>query len=73
MARQDLIEERIMPFLKKTLSNERMAHVAGMMDLSEKLASRHGFDPCRARLAGALHDIAYGLAASLSATPGRTA
>lgn len=54
----DIIEDKIIPFLKKTLPAERMKHVLGVMALSEKLATRHGLSRPRAKLAAALHDIA---------------
>ncbi len=52
------MEKRILVHLKKTLTGERYDHVLGVMALAEKLARRHGLDAAKARLAGALHDVA---------------
>lgn len=52
------MERKILAYLKKELTGERYAHVLGVMGLAEKLALRHGLDAEKARLAGALHDVA---------------
>src|SRR5947208_1420350 len=54
----DLIDKQIFPFLKENLPEERWRHVQSVTEFAGELAGRHGLDRERARLAGALHDIA---------------
>lgn len=55
---QNKIEQKIIPFLKKSLPAERFRHILSVMELSESLAKKHGLSVGRARLAAALHDAA---------------
>jgi nicotinate-nucleotide adenylyltransferase len=53
-----VLEFQIFQFLRRTLTPERYRHVMGVTALAGELAGIHGVDPVRARLAGALHDVA---------------
>lgn len=57
MKKKNLIDLKILPFLKKNLPSEKLTHVLGVMDLSEKLAVKHHMNPYRARLTASLHDM----------------
>lgn len=56
--RDDLIQGKIIPYLRKNLTKERIGHTLAVALLAERLARKHGLNPKRARLAGLLHDAA---------------
>lgn len=56
----DLIEKKIVPYIRKHFSGQRLNHVLGTADLAERLAVRHRLNSNRARVAGLLHDLARG-------------
>lgn len=58
MLSQSLTEQKVVSYIKKTLSPDRIEHVLRVIELSGKLAIRYKMDSHRARLAAALHDIA---------------
>ena len=52
------LKDKVFPELERELPRRRMAHVLAVTLMAGHLARRHGLDPVRARLAGALHDSA---------------
>lgn len=54
------LEHCIVKFLKKNLLRPRYFHSVGVMRTAEKIAQQYGASPCKARLAGLLHDCSRG-------------
>ncbi len=52
------LEKQILEYLEKNLPGNRYNHICGVVELADKLAKRHGLNARKARLAGALHDVA---------------
>ena len=53
-----LIQEKILPYLRKNLPAKRLGHVMGVGYMAQKIARAHRLDPQRAKLAAMLHDTA---------------
>ncbi|MBR6767102.1 MAG: nicotinate-nucleotide adenylyltransferase [Clostridia bacterium] len=54
-------EDKIVEKLRKHISKHRLEHTMGVAYTAKRLAERFGVDPCRAYLAGLLHDCAKGM------------
>lgn len=55
---EQVLEIKIINYLRKNLTKQRFNHVLGMAEFARKLALRHGLGADKAKLAGLLHDLA---------------
>jgi predicted HD superfamily hydrolase involved in NAD metabolism len=49
---------RVLAWLRREVSPERLAHILGVEELAAELATLHGANPQQAAVAGLLHDLA---------------